>query len=126
MQATLTTIKRLYAILYYNCIAVKYDQRKLNSKHQRLARSPKPGPAPAPGGLETQPQAREVSRKSNGWGRRVGWMIRFHWGSWEGLLAQLRKVELLTWTQPTPAPASRGLKTQPQASEVSRGVRVVW
>ena len=50
-------------------------------------------------------------------------MIRVHSGSWEGLLAQLRKVKLLTWTQPTPAPAPRGLETQPQAREVSRGVR---
>ena len=50
-------------------------------------------------------------------------MIRVHSGSWEGLLAQLRKVKLLTWTQPTAAPAPRGLETQIQAERLSRGVR---
>ena len=50
-------------------------------------------------------------------------MIRVHWVSWEDLLVQLGKVELLTWTHPTPAPAPRGLEIQPQAREVSKGVR---
>ena len=50
-------------------------------------------------------------------------MIRVYLGSWEGLMGQLGKVELLTWTQPTLIPAPRGLESQPQAREVSRGVR---
>ena len=50
-------------------------------------------------------------------------MIRVHLESWEGLLVQLGKVELVAWPQPNPAPAPGGLETHPPAREVSRGVR---
>jgi hypothetical protein len=49
-------------------------------------------------------------------------MIRVHLGSWQGLLVQLGKVKLLTWTHPTPVPAPQeGLRSSPKLGGCPRG-----
>ena len=55
-----------------------------------------PTPTPAPGGLETQPQARRMYRGggSEGWIGMLGWVIRVNW-SWESLLAQVGEARRL-------------------------------
>ena len=58
-------------------------------------------------GSRSSPKLRGCQGGSEGWVGRVGWMIRVHWRSWEGLLPQLGKVEPMAWTQPKPAPAPR-------------------